>query len=51
MAEHGLSAEQVAEIVRASRQAQGLPERITDPVTLRAVAVVLDAAREEQGAA
>jgi hypothetical protein len=51
MAEHGLTTEQIDEVVRASRQAQGLDERITDPVALRAVAVVIDNLRDEEGAA
>jgi hypothetical protein len=49
--EHGLTAQQVAEIVRASRKAQGLPERVVDPVALSSIVVVLDAAKKEQGAA
>lgn len=51
MAEHGLTHEQIAAVVTASRHAQGLPERVADPVTLRAVAVVIEGVRNEQGAA
>lgn len=38
---HGLSAEQIAVLVRGSRAAQGLPERVTDPLALRDVSVLL----------
>lgn len=40
-ATHGLSGELIAALVRASRLAQGLPERITDPLVLRNVSVFL----------
>jgi hypothetical protein len=49
--EHGLTADQIAEIVSASREAQGMPERIADPVTLRAVGVLVENVRVERGAA
>lgn len=38
---HGLSRERIVALVRASRTAQGLPERITDPLVLRDVSVLL----------
>jgi hypothetical protein len=50
MSEHELTAEQVAEVVRVSRHAQGLPERVADPVALRSVAVVIGAVAKGQGA-
>lgn len=45
MTEHGLTAEELAAVVRASRHAQGLPERVEDPAALQAAAVVIEAAK------
>lgn len=41
----GLTADQVAALVAASRAAQGLPAKITDPVVLDEVAAILATVR------
>lgn len=41
LAAHGLTPAQIAERVRASRHAQGLPERVIDALALRDVAALL----------
>lgn len=43
MSTHGLTPTQIAERVRASRLAQGLPEKITDALALRDIATMLAA--------
>lgn len=41
LAAHGLTPAQIAERVRASRQRQGLPERVVDALALRDIAALL----------
>ena len=41
-ASHGVTAEQIAEVVSLSRAKQGLPRKVEEPSTLENVATLLD---------
>lgn len=46
-ASHGLSPDEITELVRESRAAQGLPPKITDPIVLRRLADLAAAVRPQ----